>query len=71
MVRTDGQYNAFGLDSFLVRILLHINVTSSLALVEYQPVHPICQAVVMLNVVAGYLLLGIGIGMVGRMMRTH
>lgn len=48
-----------------------INVTSSLALVEYQPVHPICQAVVMLNVIAGYLLLGIGIGMVGRMMRTH
>lgn len=48
-----------------------INVTSSLALVEYQPVHPICQAVVMLNVIAGYLLLGIGIGMVGRMMRAH
>ncbi|MBS0183554.1 MAG: hypothetical protein JSS39_14250 [Nitrospira sp.] len=48
-----------------------INVTSSLALVEYQPVHPICQAVVMLNVIAGYLLLGIGIGMVGRIMRTH
>lgn len=48
-----------------------INVTSSLALVEYQPVHPICQAVVMLNVIAGYLLLGIGIGMVGRMMRTR
>ncbi len=48
-----------------------INVTSSLALVEYQPTHPICQAVVMLNVIAGYLLLGIGIGMVGRMMRTR
>lgn len=48
-----------------------INVTSSLALVEYQPVHPICQAVVMLNVIAGYLLLGIGIGMMGRMMRSH
>jgi len=48
-----------------------INVTSSLALVEYQPVHPICQAVVMLNVIAGYLLLGIGMGMVGRVMRTH
>jgi hypothetical protein len=47
-----------------------INVTSSLALVEYQPVHPICQAVVMLNVIAGYLLLGIGIGLVGRMMQT-
>ncbi|CUS32915.1 hypothetical protein [Candidatus Nitrospira nitrificans] len=48
-----------------------INVTSSLALVEYQPVHPICQAVVILNVIAGYLLLGIGIGMVGRMMQTR
>lgn len=48
-----------------------INVTSSLALVEYQPVHPICQAVVMLNVIVGYLFLGIGIGIVGRMMRTH
>lgn len=48
-----------------------INVTSSLALVEYQPTHPICQAVVMLNVVAGYLFLGIGIGMVGRMMQTR
>lgn len=48
-----------------------INVTSSLALVEYQPVHPICQAVVILNVIAGYLLLGIGIGMVGRLMQTR
>jgi hypothetical protein len=48
-----------------------INVTSSLALVEYQPVHPLCQAVVILNVIAGYLLLGIGIGMVGRMMQTR
>ncbi|NOU10307.1 MAG: hypothetical protein HOO98_09860 [Nitrospira sp.] len=48
-----------------------INVTSSLALVEYQPVHPICQAVVMLNVIVGYLFLGIGIGIVGRMTQTH
>jgi hypothetical protein len=48
-----------------------INVTSSLALVEYQPVHPLCQAVVMLNVIVGYLFLGIGIGMVGRMMQTR
>lgn len=48
-----------------------INVTSSLALVEYQPVHPICQAVVMFNVIVGYLFLGIGIGMVGRMMQTR
>jgi len=48
-----------------------INVTSSLALVEYQPVHPICQAVVMLNVIVGYLFLGIGIGIVGRMTQTR
>ncbi len=48
-----------------------INVTSSLALVEYQPVHPVCQAVVMLNVIAGYLFLGIGIGIVGRLVKTH
>lgn len=48
-----------------------INVTSSLALVEYQPTHPICQAVVMLNVIAGYLFLGIGIGIIGRMVKLH
>jgi hypothetical protein len=48
-----------------------INVTSSLALVEYQPVHPVCQAVVMLNVIVGYLFLGIGMGMVGRMMQAR
>ena len=48
-----------------------INVTSSLALVEYQPTHPICQAVVILNVIVGYLFLGIGIGMVGRMMQIR
>lgn len=48
-----------------------INVTSSLALVEYQPTHPICQAVVICNVIVGYLFLGIGIGMVGRMMQTR
>jgi hypothetical protein len=48
-----------------------INVTSSLALVEYQPTHPLCQAVVMLNVIAGYLFLGIGIGIIGRMVKLH
>jgi hypothetical protein len=48
-----------------------INVTSSLALVEYQPTHPICQAVVMLNVIVGYLFLGIGIGIVGRMVTSR
>lgn len=48
-----------------------INVTSSLALVEYQPTHPICQAVVMLNVIAGYLFLGIAIGIIGRLVKAH
>jgi hypothetical protein len=48
-----------------------INVTSSLALVEYQPTHPICQAVVMLNVMVGYLFLGIGIGIIGRMVKVQ
>jgi hypothetical protein len=48
-----------------------INVTSSLALVEYQPVHPVCQAVVMLNVIAGYLFLGIGIGIIGQMVKRQ
>ncbi len=48
-----------------------INVTSSLALVEYQPTHPLCQAVVMLNVIAGYLFLGIGIGIIGQMVKNR
>jgi hypothetical protein len=39
--------------------------------VEYQPTHPICQAVVMLNVIAGYLFLGIGIGIVGHLVKTR
>ena len=48
-----------------------INVTSSLALVEYQPTHPIAQAIVMLNVIAGYLFLGIGIGIVGQFVKNR
>lgn len=48
-----------------------INVTSSLALVEYQPTHPIAQAIVMLNVIAGYLFLGIGIGIVGQIIKNR
>lgn len=48
-----------------------INVTSSLALVEYQPTHPIAQAIVMLNVIAGYLFLGIGIGIVGQLVKNR
>ena len=37
-----------------------IDITSSLALVEYQPTHPIAEAIVMLNVIAGYLFFGLG-----------
>ena len=48
-----------------------VNVTSSLALVEYQPTHPIAQAIVMLNVIAGYLFLGIGIGIVGQFIKNR
>ena len=48
-----------------------INVTSSLALVEYLPTHPIAQAIVMLNVIAGYLFLGIGIGIVGQFIKNR
>ena len=48
-----------------------INVTSSLALVEYLPTHPIAQAIVMLNVIAGYLFLGIGIGIVGQLIKNR
>ena len=48
-----------------------INVTSSLALVEYQPTHPIAQSIVMLNVIAGYLFLGIGIGIVGQFIKNR
>jgi hypothetical protein len=48
-----------------------INVTSSLALVEYQPTHPIAQGIVMLNVIAGYLILGVGIGIIGHLIRTR
>jgi hypothetical protein len=48
-----------------------INVTSSLALVEYLPTHPIAQAIVMLNVIAGYLFLGIGIGIVSQFIKNR
>ncbi len=48
-----------------------INVTSSLALVEYQPVHPVAQAAVMLNVIAGYVFLGLGIGIVGHLIKIR
>jgi hypothetical protein len=48
-----------------------VNVTAALGLVDYQPTHVLSQAVVVINVLAGYILLGIGIGIIGRMIRTR
>lgn len=48
-----------------------VNVTAALGLVDYQPTHILSQGVVIINVLAGYILLGIGIGIIGRMIRTR
>jgi hypothetical protein len=48
-----------------------VNVTAALGLVDYQPTHVVSQVVVVINVLAGYLLLGIGIGIIGRMIRSR
>ncbi len=48
-----------------------INITSALGLVDYQPAHPVSQGVVIVNVIMGYLLLGIGIGIIGRLIRSR
>ncbi|TKS58050.1 MAG: hypothetical protein EWM72_03262 [Nitrospira sp.] len=48
-----------------------VNITSALGLVDYQPSHFISQAVVIINVLVGYLLLGVGIGIIGRMIKTR
>ena len=48
-----------------------INITSALGLVDYQPSHFISQGVVILNVLIGYILLGIGIGIIGRMIKVR
>ena len=48
-----------------------VNITSALGLVDYQPSHFISQGVVILNVLIGYILLGIGIGIIGRMIKTR
>src|SRR4030095_14773188 len=48
-----------------------VNVTAALGLVDYQPTHVVSQIVVVINVLAGYLLLGIGIGIIGRMIRSR
>jgi hypothetical protein len=48
-----------------------VNVTAALGLVDYQPTHVVSQIIVVINVLAGYLLLGIGIGIIGRMIRSR
>jgi hypothetical protein len=48
-----------------------VNVTAALGLVDYQPTHVLSQGVVVINVLAGYVLLGIGIGIIGRLMRSR
>ncbi|HMU56369.1 MAG TPA: hypothetical protein PKA61_15265 [Nitrospira sp.] len=46
-----------------------VNVTAALGLVDYQPANVISQGVVIVNVLIGYILLGIGIGIIGRMIK--
>jgi hypothetical protein len=48
-----------------------VNVTAALGLVDFQPTHVVSQGVVVVNVFAGYILLGIGIGIIGRMIRRR
>jgi len=48
-----------------------VNVTAALGLVDYQPSNTISQGVVIINVLIGYILLGIGIGIIGRMIKTR
>ncbi|HET8722141.1 MAG TPA: hypothetical protein VFM24_08945 [Nitrospira sp.] len=48
-----------------------VNVTAALGLVDFQPTHLVSQGVVVINVLAGYILLGIGIGIIGRMIRSR
>jgi hypothetical protein len=48
-----------------------VNVTAALGLVDYQPSNVISQGVVIVNVLIGYILLGIGIGIIGRMIKSR
>ncbi len=48
-----------------------VNVTAALGLVDYQPSNTISQGIVIVNVLVGYILLGIGIGIIGRMIKTR
>ena len=52
-------------------IYYSVNVTAALGLVDYQPSNTISQGVVIINVLIGYILLGIGIGIIGRMIRSR
>jgi len=56
---------------FWSAVYYSVNVTAALGLVDYQPTHVVSQGVVVINVLAGYLLLGIGIGIIGRMIRSR
>lgn len=56
---------------FWSAVYYSVNVTAALGLVDYQPTHILSQGVVVINVLAGYILLGIGIGIIGRMIRNR
>jgi hypothetical protein len=56
---------------FWSAVYYSVNVTAALGLVDYQPTHILSQVVVVINVLAGYILLGIGIGIIGRMIRSR
>jgi hypothetical protein len=56
---------------FWSAVYYSVNVTAALGLVDYQPTHVVSQGIVVINVLAGYILLGIGIGIIGRMVRSR
>ncbi|HJT22448.1 MAG TPA: hypothetical protein VJ746_18390 [Nitrospira sp.] len=48
-----------------------VNVTAALGLVDYEPANMASQSAVIINVLIGYVLLGIGIGIIGRMIKSR
>ena len=48
-----------------------VNVTAALGLVDYLPSNVFSQGVIIVNVLIGYILLGIGIGIIGRMIKSR
>jgi len=52
-------------------IYYSVNVTSALGLVDYEPSNIFSQSIVIVNVLIGYILLGIGIGIIGRMIKSR